>query len=490
MRLLVAVVLVVPALAACAAAVPSSSPAGPAATAAPEVACEAPPEPEPLASPGASGTATRHPIVLAESTGSPDPLNGSVRLCLGDGRGVSLAGPATCAWLADRSRYAYVSASLQLDGHPTQVTVDLDPTLPRTVSLSRAGGDYRAGGPDEVVAVADDGLSGVAGPVRLAFQPPLDGAAVPIGGAAETVLAVVRWQCLPPQPPDPGVARGELRFRIDAPVDAELATRASCTWDAPDGRLQVAEISGFSERVRIAPGVFVAVAVRPDPDGGTVELYGTLPSHQRRGDYGLTQASRIVVLDERPDRATGRLRVRGLEVVEAAPDESTTLDGTDATRTIGLDLSWRCDRPAVGPAAGHDAPVLRAERSGSIRFALRGPVEAVVEAPATCVVEPSGVGDGTYATAVRADLELAGETWRIDAGMQAFTILRLAPDGAIVGEYERDWSVWGNNVDDVVLRDTFVGMGVPEGGIAPAPLGDEPHPAWLSLSFQLDCRPR
>jgi hypothetical protein len=463
---------------------PSPAATAPAAT----LGCDPPPEPRPEASPEASGSARRAPIVLAESTGSPDVINGSLRLCLGGDLVAQSAGGAGCTWDATRAHLLGVTAELEVEGHALFVFADVGHAAQR-LEIGYDRGGYASAMAAVPVDAGERWRSGVAGPFAVDLvQPPDSPATIPLGGPGgpRSLVAVVRWQCLPPPPPPPGVAAGEVTFHIQSPVDRVLTAPAVCRWRAGDPAF-VEEVESWEHRAALGPDRSATVALRNPTGDPEVELFVTRADHRRWGDYGMADSTRTTPLASTGDGSSGRLWVRGLDLQALGADESNPIDGV--SRRVALDVSWQCQRPDVPPDVA-EARQRPPERQGRMTLTLRAPLQETAVGAIRCVLDPS-LDEGTSATVISGRVELAAESWVLDARGSTLVIVRIGRDGRVVGEYEHQWFVSGNDVDTTIGHDTFVAMGEPDPpAVVSAALGPAARPAALALSFELDCRPR
>jgi hypothetical protein len=332
---------------------------------------------------------------------------------------------AFCVWNADRSRVDEVDVFGAV-GQPLSVTIRTGGAV--LVGFDTGAGGYRAFGTPRSPTIQETAASdGAAGASRFELtDDAVDSAASPVI-APGVARGTVRWQCGPPPAPHAGLAAGQIRLHLDAPIGADLTFDAGCRWVTGPAGPEVASLE--SSRSVARGGIDVGITIEPLPE--RPELTGVGLSISVGTDQGAYRSgTSAIVVSFEAGGAGATLRLSRMGADQDMPGRLGP--GTDL---IDATVTWAC-QPPVAP--GEAIPANEQGDHATDGLATLTFVPAVVppvRIPVTCYLsgdDPQGVP----VVALSGAVDVAGGG-RVVLSEQTGDVLigLISPDGAPAGEY-------------------------------------------------------
>jgi hypothetical protein len=328
---------------------------------------------------------------------------------------------AFCVWNASRTTVVGVEV-LGAVGQPFSISIGA--TL--TIGRDAADGGYRAYRDPRAPTAWDAAADRREGAAQFelgdqAIDPPASPPPL-----AEVAHGVVRWTCAAPPPPRPGLAAGQVRLHLDAPIGHDLTFDADCRWvTRPTGpevssisSTQIVPLGGFGVGIDIE-----SVAARPDQARVTISGSG----QDQQGEY--RSGNGVIVVSFAPDGSSATLRLSRLS---ADPDLGFRfgpgMDQIDAT------VTWTCAPPAApGAAAPADDGDAR-RTAGTATLTFDPAVAPPIRGPVTCFLNADDPSNVTLSGLIGTIAVGGGRVLVKDDGGDIIVGL-IGPDGAPAGEY-------------------------------------------------------
>jgi hypothetical protein len=404
---------------------------------------------------------------------------GRWRLCLTSPARLVLEGSAWCRWTDLRD------SVVEINGLPIQeATGDYSAVLPTDGAFASIGrqidSDRSVSWRSDSAQRIDPGIDGRAGAATLdlvevgADPGEASAASVPPPSDLEGTM---RWACGDAPPPRPGRSDGTLTLHLDAPVNADWAVPATCSWVVGRTGPYVSGLVATGLRLDDR-GIEFSLQpnpVAPDQLGTELVVIG-------QDDFGrYSSDGRSMSYAQAPDASAGTARLRGL-VLEA---EGNALLGPGLASTSGV-TSWSCAPPAApGPSVEGPDGDERLTVPGTAVVSITPSIVPATEGPATCLVSPDGPTE-IWLQGLDATVPVGLGSLRVREHEEAVQIRLVNPDGSPGGEYE-GLRVAGSN--DVLSGDLRIVGEVEWGPRDPryVPLGGPGGPRTLRVEITVVC---
>lgn len=425
------------------------------------------------------------PAAIVKGQGLADAGPGRWRMCLADGA-EPIEGSAWCSWNDDRS------AVTQLEGQPVDAGQDRiqlslttrDGTIAVIVERGLQSVAYRQPGGPVALAAADGWHDGAANFELDRREEP----SAPPDHRPGHLAGVLRWMCGEPPAPRPGRSTGDVVMRLDAPIDQDVRTVASCDWvTTPVGPRVTAVITSpldvvLNER-------FVGIDVRPRDDRPELAIW--VDEHDEGAHYAGYGEENVFLITQPADRSSGTARLRRLPI-----DEGTDVRLVPGADTLSGVISWTC-RPPLAPGAavevvpGARDPIVldpvRPTTPGTVRLSFAPAVAGPIVGSVTCALDRS---DPAYlrVDTLTGTFDAAGRRFDLRSAGESVLIVMVDPSTrSPLGEYSGAVTRYSDQADRPPLL-----LDVPELMFEPedpafVPLGGVAAPRTVGLTVDYSC---
>jgi len=363
-----------------------------------------------------------------------DPVDwgtGRWRLCLTGPTVLALEGSAWCQWSDGRASVIGVQG-LDLDDRGAAIAASF--SVPGGfVSLVRTeNGVATTVWSAEVAQPLDPGPDGRSGATTVSLGLVANDHDAVASGTTPSprpgnATGTIRWSCGEPPAQRPGRAEGQITLHLDAPINADWAMPAVCSWVAGQAGPRVEEVTaGLMSLGDLDLQIALHLnALFPEAQEATL----TVLDRGESGEYATSGNN--IPYRLAPDAASGVLRLRGLF---QQPGAMVSFGG--GIDTVSGVATWSCPPPATeGRIRDDGGPPLELRLPGTATITFSPATLEPVRGPVTCLVngeDPAAVTlvglDGTIPVGASAVL--------LHSDMGNLRLALAGPDGLPAGEYQ------------------------------------------------------